>query len=129
MAQQLVEEAVQPFIETSFDNLSFVIEQKGQTVGVAILEKCARSRELVDQFEIEEFLNVNRNDFQGQFVVLKRLVLNPLFETQARWVIEELLRIQGIDCLIYAHKEEAVSDKSTKSVAIRELVPVKRRKQ
>ena len=58
--------------------------------------------------------------------MLKRLILNPLFDTQARWVLEELLRAANIDCILFPNEN---SDPDTINVTTREFIPVKRRRQ
>lgn len=100
--------------------------QGTQTVGCALLSKCTDSRDLVDQFDIQDFVSVGVNDFQGRQVILKRLILNPLFDTQARWVLEEVLRIANIDCILFPNEN---SDQDTINVTTREFIPVKRRRQ
>ncbi len=67
---------------------SFVVEQRSQVVGVVVLEKCTNSQEIMNQFDVDVLINLTRHQLQGKYAILRRLVLNPLFDAQARWVVE-----------------------------------------
>jgi hypothetical protein len=65
---------------------SFVIEISGQIVGVALLGQCLNSRQVVDQFDVAKFINSSREELDGKYLYLLTFVINPLFESQSRFV-------------------------------------------
>ena len=86
-----IDELHQPFIEKVPQYQSFVVEQRNQVVGLAVLEKCTNSQEIMDQFDVDVLISLGRQELQNQFAILRRLVLNPLFDAQARWIVEVIL--------------------------------------
>ena len=65
---------------------SFIIEISGQIVGVALLGQCHNSRQVVDQFDLAKFINISREEMDGKYVYLRNIIINPLFESQSRFV-------------------------------------------
>ncbi|KAJ3195362.1 hypothetical protein HK101_000404 [Irineochytrium annulatum] len=78
---------------------SFIAESAGQVVGIAILEKYPNPANLSDQFNIEEFMSLRISKLDGP-VMLKHMVINPIFSHQAKWFFEEILRMAGIPCIL-----------------------------
>ncbi|KAJ3008363.1 UNVERIFIED_CONTAM: hypothetical protein HDU68_003139, partial [Siphonaria sp. JEL0065] len=108
---------------------SFIAEANGQTIGIGILEKLTFAATMSDQFDIEEFVNLKITPLDNEHVLLRHLILNPLFAHQAKWFIEEIMRMAGISCILYPIDEDSKLDVSTRMLLGKELVPVKRRKQ
>ncbi|KAJ3140086.1 hypothetical protein HK100_010584 [Physocladia obscura] len=108
---------------------SFIAETNGQPIGVAILEKLTFADTVSDQFDIEEFLNLRITALDGKYVLLRHLILNPLFSYQARWFLEEIMRMTATSCVLHPIDEDSRQDVSTRMLAGKELVPVKRRRQ
>ncbi|KAJ3258818.1 hypothetical protein HK104_006968, partial [Borealophlyctis nickersoniae] len=91
-------------------------------------------RAVTDQFDVEEFASVpkskaERGKGRNRPVVVRHAVLNPLFENQGRWLFEETFRIAGITTLLYPVDERAARDPGTRRIAVKEFVPVKRRRR
>ncbi|KND05075.1 uncharacterized protein SPPG_00750 [Spizellomyces punctatus DAOM BR117] len=105
---------------------SFTIRYSEQLIGLVILESLHDVKPYTDQFAIHDFIHPRflRADAP---IVLRHFLVNPLFEHQARWVFEELFRITGSKCFIYPVLGS--SDSATKKIAVRELAPVRRRRE
>ncbi|KAJ3061134.1 hypothetical protein HDU99_005656, partial [Rhizoclosmatium hyalinum] len=108
---------------------SFVAEANGQCIGVAILEKLTFASTISDQFDIEEFLSLKITPLNGDHVLLRHLILNPLFAHQTKWFIEEIMRMAAVSCILYPIDESAKLDITSRMLLGKELFPVKRRKQ
>ncbi|KAJ3021433.1 hypothetical protein HKX48_008527 [Thoreauomyces humboldtii] len=68
------------------------------------------------------------------FAKLERIVINPLFEHQARWVLEEVMRQTGLRSLVHAAEQYVddgivPTDASTRAFTTREFVPVRPRRE
>jgi hypothetical protein len=55
---------------------------------VAILEKCHKPAVFMDQFKIEEFVDPKITPISEGAVILRHMIINPLFSHQAKWFIE-----------------------------------------
>ncbi|KAI8618569.1 hypothetical protein BC830DRAFT_1108114 [Chytriomyces sp. MP71] len=108
---------------------TFMAESNGQAIGLAVLKKLTFASTISDQFDIEEFVNLKITAFDNEHVLLRHLILNPLFAHQTKWFIEEIMRMAGISCLLYPIDESSKLDVSTRMLVGKELVPVKRRRQ
>ncbi|KAI9197169.1 uncharacterized protein BJ171DRAFT_585964 [Polychytrium aggregatum] len=108
---------------------SLLIEKASQVVGILILEECLDPRGYTDQFDIEEYITLGHHSLKGSPVLLRHLVLNPLFDHTARFVLEEAMRILGLTCLLYPVDRRSKRDAATRQMAIREFWPVRRRRE
>ncbi|KAJ3073780.1 hypothetical protein HDU98_000700 [Podochytrium sp. JEL0797] len=108
---------------------SFLAEANSQPIGLAILEKLTFASTISDQFDISEFLHLGITPLDDSHVILRHLILNPLFAHRAKWAMEEVMRLAGVSCLMYVMDEGARVDVTTRMVVGREMVPVKRRRQ
>ncbi|TPX75085.1 hypothetical protein CcCBS67573_g03643 [Chytriomyces confervae] len=108
---------------------AFTADSGGQAIGVAILKKLTFASTISDQFDIEQFINLKITSLDEEHVVLRHLILNPLFSHQANWFLEEVMRMAGVGCLLYPIDESSRLDVSTRMLMGKELVPVKRRRQ
>ncbi|KAI9341385.1 hypothetical protein BDR26DRAFT_969821 [Obelidium mucronatum] len=117
------------FTDSESEYKSFIAEANGQTIGIGILEKLTFASTMSDQFDIEEFVNLKITPLDKEHVLLRHMILNPLFAHQAKWFIEEIMRMAGISCILYPIDEDSKLDVSTRMLLGKELVPVKRRKQ
>lgn len=64
----------------------FIFEYSGQIIGVATLGQCLNSSQVVDQFDIAKFISITRDGMDGKYIYLKTFIINPLFESQSRFV-------------------------------------------
>ncbi|KAJ3210795.1 hypothetical protein HDU67_005006 [Dinochytrium kinnereticum] len=103
-------------------------ECANQIVGIALLEKCLDPSALSDQFNIEEFLNLKVASLNGP-VLQRHLIMNPIFSHHSRLFIEEIFRQASIPCLLFAVDDQSKTDPATRQLAVKELIPVKRRRQ
>ncbi|KAJ3394717.1 hypothetical protein HDU84_006860 [Entophlyctis sp. JEL0112] len=108
---------------------AFIAETNGQAVGVAVLEKFTFASTVSDQFDIEEFVNLDVTPLDGQHLLLRHMILNPFFMQQSRWFTEEIMRMAGVSCMLYMVDETSKSDVCTKALMSKQFIPVNRRKQ
>ena len=99
-----------------------------QICGVFVIESCKDPQQLTDQFEIEKFVSTKLNPLKDKYVLLRHAILNPLFECQFRWSLQEIMRTLRTQCLIYVVDNICKRDLATKRLAIHHFVPVKRRR-
>ncbi|KAI8848056.1 hypothetical protein BC829DRAFT_444130 [Chytridium lagenaria] len=88
-----------------------------KSLGVAVLERCIDPSSLCDQFNVEEFVNLKVSTLTGT-VLLRHLIMNPIFGHQARAFQEEVFRQAGIPCLLFAVDEQSKTDPATRLMAI-----------
>ncbi|KAJ3411300.1 hypothetical protein HDV05_002404 [Chytridiales sp. JEL 0842] len=100
-----------------------------QLVGIALLQKCPKPAVYIDQFKIEEFIDPRVTPLSDGPVVLRHMIINPLFSHQAKWFIEEIMRATGTSLMLYPVDEHTKFDGLTRKLAGKELIPVKRRRQ
>ncbi|KAJ3052486.1 hypothetical protein HK097_006189 [Rhizophlyctis rosea] len=72
--------------------ISYVAEHDGQLIGLVVLEKCADARNITDQFDVEEFASLRAHRVEGWPVLVRAVIVNPLFEGQARIQFPKNLR-------------------------------------
>ncbi|KAJ3327302.1 hypothetical protein HDU76_012035 [Blyttiomyces sp. JEL0837] len=108
---------------------SYIAELGGQAVGIIILDNCTNPETICDQFDVEYYVDLNVNDLQSGPTIVKHCVLNPLFAHQAKWFIEEVMRQAAVTCLLYPVDESTGADPSSRMLLVKEMVPVKRRRQ
>lgn len=113
------------FIKTA----TFLATQQEQIVGLVILKNFYNPSSFIAQFEIETFVNVKYHDFEKKPSNIAHIVINPLFEDQSRWFLEEIMRLSENDTLFYLANNPTVNGASTSKISKAELVPVKRRRQ
>jgi hypothetical protein len=82
--QQLFSASTSP----SSNHKSYIIHQGLQPVGTLLLEKCTAPRDLLDQFDIHEFIGLQIDGLSNKFVVLKEWNVHPFFGNQTRWILE-----------------------------------------
>lgn len=105
----------------------FVAVAADQIIGLTVLETAIDPRRYTDQFDVEEFIQLNYHDIKTKPVMLRYFIMNPLFQPRARYVIEEMFRIEGFTTLIYPVDPSNPKGEETDAIANRELVAVKRR--
>lgn len=74
--------------EVSGEFSSFVATYAGQIVGVAIMKKMSDASSFIEQYEVEDYITTAHHSLSEKYSLLAHLILNPLFENQARWFIE-----------------------------------------
>ncbi|KAI8593915.1 hypothetical protein BDZ88DRAFT_390534, partial [Geranomyces variabilis] len=106
----------------------------GQLVGVVIttgIDSPEEKKQWTDQFEIADYTPAN-------LAFVRAVLLNPLFVSCSRWVLEEVMRQTGLHALLhavpYAVESESptvvhLTDAATQAVAKREFVPVRPRRE
>ncbi|KAJ3173742.1 hypothetical protein HDU88_002831 [Geranomyces variabilis] len=106
----------------------------GQLVGVVIttgIDYPEEKKQWTDQFEIADYTPAN-------LAFVRAVLLNPLFVSCSRWVLEEVMRQTGLHALLhavpYAVESENptvvhLTDAATQAVAKREFVPVRPRRE
>ncbi|KAJ3038149.1 hypothetical protein HDV00_000949 [Rhizophlyctis rosea] len=112
--------------------IPYIAEHNSQLVALILLEKCSdeMARNITEQFSVEEYASLRSARIGGGWPVLLRgCVVNPLFECQGRWILEEVMRIAATTCLLYPHDDRARRDAGTGKIVWREFVPVKRRRR
>ncbi|KAI9105411.1 hypothetical protein DFS34DRAFT_574538 [Phlyctochytrium arcticum] len=107
---------------------SFLLTHSQQIIGLVLLETPSDVKPYLDQFAVHEYIDPRFCSTKDCPVLLKHFVINPLFEHQARWVLEELLRTTGSTYFMYAVDDVAQRDAATQRIARRELAPVHPRK-
>ena len=114
--------SVAPFI-------SFSATIDTQVVGTVVLERCSSimNRALLDQFDIEYFLDTKWSEMESNYSIVRYMIINPLFESQSRYITREILRQLKLNCLLYP-KNTNLNDLATKRIADRNFVPVKPRR-
>ena len=106
----------------------FLAEVQNQLIGVALLDHCPEYRTFTDQFDVEEFITINLHDLKHKPILLKSLILNPLYEPQTRWFMEEAMRLSGLSVVLYPVDHKNPRSLLTERMVKREFVPVKRRR-
>ncbi|KAJ1342699.1 hypothetical protein BSLG_002796 [Batrachochytrium salamandrivorans] len=76
----------------------YIAETLDQIVGVVVLKTCVDPQPYIDQYQVEA------------------------------WVVQEVMRQADCPCLLYSADEDKRQDSATKRLALRELVPVRRRR-
>ncbi|KAJ3181731.1 hypothetical protein HDU87_000749 [Geranomyces variabilis] len=106
----------------------------GQLVGVVIttgIDSPEDKKQWTDQFEIADYTPAN-------LAFVRAVLLNPLFVSCSRWVLEEVMRQTGLHALLhavpYAVESENptvvhLTDAATQALAQREFVPVRPRRE
>jgi hypothetical protein len=64
----------------------YIIEKSENLIGIAMLGQCLNSSQVVDQFDVARFINISRDGIDGKYVYLRNFIINPLFESQSRFV-------------------------------------------
>jgi len=108
---------------------SLVALHQEQIVGIAVLKTAETHSSFIAQYEVENFIKETHHNFSKIPVILVHLIVNPLFEHQSRWFLEEIMRITAVTTLLYPVDASARRDHATLKIAKTELVPVKRRRQ
>jgi hypothetical protein len=73
---------------------SYVASHEDQIIGIAVFKNIVDDIDaLISQFDIENFIKVPCHDLKTKPVMMKRFVMNPLFEHQARYFMGEVMRI------------------------------------
>ncbi|KAJ1340400.1 hypothetical protein BSLG_004993 [Batrachochytrium salamandrivorans] len=106
----------------------YIAETLDQIVGVVVLKTCVDPQPYIDQYQVEAYISPKCCPFSGKPIMLEHMLLNPLFEMQTRWVVQEVMRQADCPCLLYSADEDKKQDSATKRLALRELVPVRRRR-
>ncbi|KAH6563849.1 hypothetical protein BASA83_008099 [Batrachochytrium salamandrivorans] len=106
----------------------YIAETLDQIVGVVVLKTCVDPQPYIDQYQVEAYISPKCCPFSGKPIMLEHMLLNPLFEMQTRWVVQEVMRQADCPCLLYSADEDKRQDSATKRLALRELVPVRRRR-
>lgn len=89
---------------------------------------------LTDYFNIEKFIDIKKEENtdssqSSNTLILQHILISPQFESQARYVVSEVMRLSSVRGLIYI-RDEAISDEDpvSKRIAVKELTPVKCRR-
>lgn len=108
---------------------SFVAIHQGQIVGIAVTKTLRDHSAFINQYEVEKFVKTTHHRLQGMPIRLLHMVINPLFQHQSRWFVEEILRISKTTLLLYPVDDVAKQDIATNIITKQQFVPVKRRRQ
>jgi hypothetical protein len=95
---------------------------------VILVESCTDQRALVDQFEVEEFMNVKTSPIQNKHALVKQIIIDPVFEVHIRHILCEIMRINGVNGLIYVANTDSPDDSISARIAKNEFVPVRPRR-
>jgi hypothetical protein len=63
---------------------------------------------LLDQFDIEQFINPRWCKIQGHYSVVKFMMVNPLFECQMRYFCKEIMRLLDLRCLLFPRNSKCM---------------------
>lgn len=64
----------------------FIIEKSDQMIGIVTVGQCLNSCQVVDQFDVAKFISVSRDGMDGKYIYLRNFIINPIFESQSRFV-------------------------------------------
>ena len=69
-----------------------IAECGGQVVGISVVEECIDPDIISDQFNIEQYLSLKIMKLKGCHVLLRHMIINPLFSHQAKWFMEVITK-------------------------------------
>ncbi|KAI8813635.1 hypothetical protein BJ742DRAFT_704764 [Cladochytrium replicatum] len=124
-----IRQAVLPELAETSYLVSYVAELDSQIVGCCVLETLLDLSPYSEQFDIEEYINLRFHPLQYRPTIIRRAVMNPLFEHQAQWFFEEVFRQADVTVLLYPVDSRSKNDYCTKRIALREFFPVRRRRR
>lgn len=103
---------------------------QGKVVGAITTEYCTAEKEdaLLDQYNIATFINPKWGSLKKNHSIVRFMIMNPLFEFQARYFCKEIMRQLELYCLVYPGNSAFLHDQATKRIALKEFVPVKPRR-
>ncbi|KAI8924099.1 hypothetical protein BC831DRAFT_498577 [Entophlyctis helioformis] len=126
--QEIMSSVRSALTDPQSDYVVYTAESLGQLTCCIVLQQCRSPQAYTDQYEIERFMSPKLTPLVDKPVLLRQMIFNPLFEVQARWVFQEVMRQSQSPCLLFLVDEAAQQDLASQRVALRELVPVKRRR-
>ncbi|KAK5670871.1 hypothetical protein QVD99_002641 [Batrachochytrium dendrobatidis] len=106
----------------------YVVEILSQIVGVVVLKICLDPQQIIDQYQVEMFTSLKQSPVNGKPIIIEHMIINPLFEVQSRWILQEIMRQAECPCLLYLVDTTKKTDFATQRLTKYELVPVKRRR-
>ncbi|KAI9146138.1 hypothetical protein BKA69DRAFT_1121292 [Paraphysoderma sedebokerense] len=107
-----------------------VAEFRDQIVGFVVMEYSS-AKDIYDQFDVEQFIvpSFHKSYDNERLIVLRHLMMNPLFNGYARSFVKEILRICGTTMCFYRFDERSNEDLITKQLILNEFVPLKPRRR
>ncbi|TPX30792.1 hypothetical protein SmJEL517_g05709 [Synchytrium microbalum] len=106
-----------------------IAELDSTIIAVATLESSSNARPIVDQFHLDAFCDVaiQKTMLESKPVVLKEFIVQEGYRTRARWIFEEVMRLNGTSVILHFQDVENFDD--SKRILKEEFVPVPRRRQ
>ncbi|KAJ3084182.1 hypothetical protein HK102_000739 [Quaeritorhiza haematococci] len=116
---------------------AFTIKHTAQVVGLIVIERLGDIGKLVDQFDVEEHMGPVRSSADPaatmqqnhKYYALHHIVINPLFEPQARFVLQEVSRIANAMAIFYPMDLKRCTNIATCKIARKEMCPVRPRRR
>ncbi|ORZ40883.1 hypothetical protein BCR44DRAFT_1495377 [Catenaria anguillulae PL171] len=103
----------------------FIVEAYDQVVGVSLVKHADVNR-IAAEFDVERWIEPKVHDMQGRLTELQFLVLNPLFEGHARWILQDIMYLAESSVLLYECKPPL--DYLSVKVLREEMVPLRPRR-
>jgi hypothetical protein len=107
----------------------FVATLEDRVVASFVMEysDASRAQALTTQFDIEKICDSKYTNLQDSYCIARYMIVNPLFETQARYICREIMRQLQLNCILFATHADII-DLASKRIATRDFVPVKPRR-
>ena len=105
-----------------------VVEAYEQLIGFVVVDYF-NAEPYIEQFDVEDFVDVSKHDLVNKPCLFRNMVLNPLFVPHAREVLSNVFRLLKTTCLFYPMDQDTRHDVATRQLVTKEFVPVRRRRQ
>ncbi|KAI8904485.1 hypothetical protein EDD86DRAFT_271972 [Gorgonomyces haynaldii] len=108
-------------IESDPSLVYFSFYSKSVLIGYCALQICQNQTPIIDQFDVELFMNVQNHPIEQKPVLIQDFHLDDKYVTQARYILSEIMRQTGLNGLLHFFKQQ-------NKILNREMVPVKCRR-